>query len=308
LSKNSSIGCWRRRRLREDALPAWEKPNMLAKYLITTLAILLLGPVGCGVSEYQSRMDTQRERVKEFDDANRALDDPIEIPSLQLEKPKDLPKDAVKEPAKDSVKDANPAWLFDFYLRLPKGFGSLPKDKVPYFSPFPCFRYAGSESGYDIFVAAALMVDPKAKEKEEFDKYYPDNFRYFVRMAIKDFYFKTNNKLELKMPDKEKYQVMDVKMLSPFSDVTTRIPYKYYEYTDKPSVFRVYIHEEPANLKDGSKEPGKQIAIIVHRPRPPRSDDVRDAFDKAIDACLGTLDATSESMSKRSQYKKLMKR
>jgi hypothetical protein len=282
--------------------------TFLAK--LPPLAILLIGATGCGLADYQSRMDAQRERVKEFDDANRSLDDPIEIPMLPIDKPKTPPKDGAKE----EPKEANPAWLFDFYLRLPKGFGKTPKDKTPYFSPFPCFCYTGNEPGHDILIAAAQVADPKAKEPEKFGKYTPENFRYFVRMAIKDFYAKTNNKLDLKLPDpaKERYQVIDVKMLSPFSDVTTRIAYQLIVYSDAgnpkvkdPQQFRVYIHEESAIAKDGNKEPGKQIAIIVHRPN--SSGDAKDAFDKAIDACLATLD-TSDPATKRQQYKKVMKR
>ena len=283
--------------------------NLFAKSvrLPHLLAILLIGAAGCGLSDYHSRMDAQRERVKEFDDANRALDDPIEIPTLQREKPKNPPKDAAKDP-KDDAKDPN-AWLFDFYLRLPKGFGSMPKDKAPIYSTFPCFRYAGNEAGYDIFVAAAFVVDPK-KEKDEFGKYSPESFRFWLRTAIKDYYMKTNYKLDMKLLSKE--MSTGVKVLSPFSDVTAKIHYTYFEYPDpdnpkvkekkEPSVFRVYFHEEPATVKDGNKEPGNQIAIIVHRPARPS-----DAFDKAMDACLGTLD-TKESLSKRGQFKKLMKR
>jgi hypothetical protein len=274
--------------------------------LLHLIAMLLIGVAGCGLADYQSRMDAQRERVKEFDDANRSLDEPIEIPLLPSEKLKE-PKDDVKE---QRTEEANPAWLFDFYLRLPKGFGKTPKDKVPYFSPFPCFRYSGIEPGYDILIAAALVADPKTKEPEMFGKYTPDNFRSFLRVAIKDFYAKTNNKLDLKLPDKEIYQVIDVKMLSPFSDVTSRIAYQYIVYSDsgnpkikEPSQFRVYLHEEPPNVKGGIREPGKQIAIVVHRPM--RTSD--DPFDKAIAACLGTLDA-NEATSKRQQYKKAMKR
>jgi hypothetical protein len=270
------------------------------------LAILLIGVTGCGLADYQSRMDAQRERVKEFDDANRALDDPIEIPMLPVEKPKEPLKDGINDPGKD---EANPAWLFDFYLRLPKGFGKTPKDKIPYFSPFPCFRYSGNEPGYDILIVANLVAE-NAKE-QKFGMSTRENFRLWVRMAVKDFYAKTNvAKLELKLPDKERHQAIDVKTLSPNSDVTTRILYQVSVYSDpgnpkvkEPTQFRVYIHDEPANAKDGT--PGKQIAIVVHRPR--HSGDGKDAFDTAIDACLGTLDA-NEALSKRQQYKKVMKR
>jgi hypothetical protein len=283
--------------------------NLFAKSLRLPhlLALLLLGAAGCGLSDYQSRMDKNREWVREFDEANRGLDDPIETPSVPLPKPKDPPKDA-KEPAKEEPKEAKPAWLFDVFLRLPKGFGTTPKDKIPYLSPFPCYRYAGAEPGHDILIAANVVADRKAKEDPAIGKYYPEDFRHFVRRAIEQFYAKTNNKLDLKLPDKEKFEVKDFKVLSPLSDSTARVAYQHVVYADsgkakEPSVFRVYIHEEPATVIDEKKVPGKQIAIIVHRPVRTSND----TFDKAVEACLGTLD-TSDVVGKRLQYKKLMKR
>jgi hypothetical protein len=279
---------------------------MTSLRFLVLLAFLLLAGVGCGLSDYQSRMDVQRERVKEFDDANRSLDEPIVIPSIQLstgpKKDKDGPKDD---------KEGINAWPFDFYLRLPKGYGATPKDKTPYFSPFPCFRYAANEADYDIFVAAAMAVDPKSKDKEEFGKYYPDNFRQFVRLAIKEFYFKTY-KTELRLPAQDGYQMIEVKTLSPYSNVTTKIPYKYLAYADdyqkgkEPTMFRVYWYEESGAPREGGKDrdPGKQVAIIVHRPMRAQNE----PFDKAIEACLGTLDVSSDAGNKRTQFRKTMKR
>ncbi|HZZ82728.1 MAG TPA: hypothetical protein VFE62_29790 [Gemmataceae bacterium] len=274
-------------------------------------AMSLLAVAGCGLSEYQSRMDAQRRRVTEFDIANRSLDEPIIIPYIQLQ-------GAKKEPAKDAkdVKDENKegiaAWPFDFYLRLPKGYGPTPKDKTPYYSPFPCFRYNASEPETDIFVAAAHIADAKAKDKEEFGKYFPDNFRIFVRLAIKDFY-RQHTKGELKLPDKDQYEVIEVKALSPYSDVNTKIPYKYLSYSDAnnanvkdPTSFRVYLFEDYGSPKEEGKErtQGKQVAVVARRPLRAQND----SFDKAIEASLGTLDVTLDSGNKRTNYRKAMKR
>jgi hypothetical protein len=65
-------------------------------------------------------------------------------------------------------------------------------------------------------------------------------------------------------------------------------------------VFQVFIHETSAR----DKEPGRQVAIIVHRPLGPPND----AFDKAVEACMGTLDVSSDAGSKRTQFRKMMKR
>jgi hypothetical protein len=273
------------------------------------LALSLLGVAGCGLADYQARMDTQRRRITDFDTANRSLDDPIVIPFIQLGGA------AKKDPAKDGKDDGKEgvaAWPFDFYLRLPKGFGATPKDKTPYYSPFPCFRYNGGDPDYDILVAAAFIADAKAKEKEEFGKYYPDSFRVFVRLAISDFY-KQQTKSDLVLPKQDKYEVIEVKELSPYSDVNTKIPYKYLSYTDAnqpnvkdPTSFRVYLFEDYGTPKDDGTErtPGKQVAIVVRRPLSTQPE----PFDKKMDASLGTLDVSAGAGGKRATFRKIMKR
>ena len=67
--------------------------------------LFILSVSGCGLSDYESRMDAQRARVQKFDDANNRLGDPIAMPMIQ-----------VKGGA------AQPAWPFDIFLRLPKGY------------------------------------------------------------------------------------------------------------------------------------------------------------------------------------------
>src|SRR5439155_9457336 len=116
--------------------PLWTS-GMNSLFRMCGLAVIALtGASGCGLSEYQSRMDEQRTRLQNFDDNNRLLDDPIDMPRLKL---------------KD--KDGNPgeklAWP-DVFLRLPKGYATTPKDKDPYGyvflekqNLFPCYRYAG---------------------------------------------------------------------------------------------------------------------------------------------------------------------
>src|SRR3954470_24265081 len=73
--------------------------------------ILLCVAAGCGLSDYEKRMDEQRQRIKEFEDVNLLLDEPLEIPSTK------------KPGGRDEMVPARP----EIYLRLPKGFGSVVK-------------------------------------------------------------------------------------------------------------------------------------------------------------------------------------
>ena len=241
-------------------------------------AFLLIGLAGCGLSDYQRQMDAQRARIKEFDDTNNLLDDPIEMPTIE-----------------SADKQETPAWLLDFYLRLPRGCGAMPKDRTPYFAPLPFFRYAGPGPGYNYFVCAAVLLEPKAQA--EYDKYPMKDFRSYVVQAINDFYFKTyKSRIELKPPD----QTPPLrKFVKPFWALTggagadEQIGYDEfaYETTGKDaSHFRVYFHEQR----------GKQIGIVAQRPRQLPADST---FEKGLEACLATLDMSAEAPSRRQQFK-----
>ena len=251
------------------------------------IAILLIGASGCGLSDYQSRMDAQRARVQEFDEINRILDDPVEMAMI---------------PNKGGATDQQAAWPFDFYLRLPRGYTFV---RTPYFTNFSCYRYQGSEPGYNIFLAAAFVAAPKGPEK--FGVYQTENFRRYVWLAIDDYYLKTNkadpyfmaNKAKVFLPpDKVIYEQRGLRMFTPHSDATGTIPYESVAFSDRNnklvknhSEFRCYFHNEA----------GKQVAVVFQYPLGFQNE----LYEKSIKACLGTLDVGSEVASKREQFKKL---
>ncbi len=242
------------------------------------VALLLIGAGGCGLSDYQNRMDAQRTRVQKFDEINNLLDDPIQMPMVQI----------------GVAKEDKPAWPFDIYLRLPSGFSTTPKEKTPYYINFAFFRYGGGDPAYNVFIVAAYVADPK--KDQEIGKYHAKSFREYARAAIVDYYVKTQ-KFNLVLPDKVKPGIETAERVSMYPDDLKPILYETYEYRDtsntkltEHSVFRACFHESE----------GKQICIVVQRPlRAPNEN-----FDKAIKACLGTLDMSSDAASKRAQFKK----
>jgi hypothetical protein len=238
----------------------------------TLLAIFVLTLCGCGVNEYQQRMDAQRARIQELDDTNALLDDPIEMPTVQAGVGKEL----------------GPAWPFPVFLRLPQGFGTTPKDNTPYYLHF--FRYAGADPSYSLFISAAWVADTEAKQ-EELKKFTSRNFRLYVRRAIEDYYFKTN-KFKLTLSDKVEERNEIVKPFVNYPDDAKPMRYGYREYNDLAnkaladhSLFRAYFMEDS----------GKQICIVEQRPlRVPN-----ETFDKAMKASLRTLDVGPDAASKR---------
>src|SRR5205823_6583353 len=97
------------------------------------------------------------------------------------------------------------------------------KDKTPYYfvnttfnynSPVPLFRYAGPDPAYPYFVAAATVAEKKKdKDRDTYlenyreYKYAPGSFRFFVRLALQDYFLRGYvNKFNIQfvMPDHEK--------------------------------------------------------------------------------------------------------
>jgi hypothetical protein len=235
---------------------------------------------GCGMSDYEKRLDEQRVRIANFDEVNRLLGEPIDMFGTKSPEGKD-----------------EPAWRVDFYLRLPKGYGKLPKDKSPYYPPFPCYRYVAEDNKYSIFVAANLLPDPKGKRKPQIGEYSKTLFRTFLRLAIADYYEKTT-KLKLNLPEKVKAQERLVTAATPYPDATPKIKYDVITFTDQnnkqaanPTQFDVYVH-------DGAG--GKQVAIIAQHPVKMTP---ADTFDKHLEACLGSLDVGPEAAIKRAEFK-----
>ena len=247
------------------------------------LGLLVLGAGGCGLSEYEARMDKQRERVAKFDELNRLLDAPIEMPVVQT---------AV---AKDKV-EARPAWPFDLFLRLPRGYGTSMKDKNPHNKLFPMVRYAGGDVGMNVLVVAALVQEPKTPDNPAKHLYEPRSFRAQLRLALAEFCSRTS-KIELSFSEKSRYQTHDVAVLTPYPETAPTIRYEFGQHAvpriTVPCTFEVYLREEA----------GKQVAIIFQRATQLPAVNA-DAFNKSVAACLGTLDISAEAAGRRGAFKK----
>lgn len=247
---------------------------MLPGYLIAAICMTLAS--GCGVSDYQNRLDEQRKRVQEIDEFNSLLDDPIEIPTMQI----------------GASKEDQPAWPFEVFLRLPKGYTSVPKEKAPY--NIALFRYSGDDPNMNIFIIAAHIAEPD--EKQVFKKYHPKTFKLYVKTALEEHLLKTTkSKVALVEPKEETSDV--VKSFAIYPEDAKRILFRQFEYrepggkrTKDVSVFRVNLHEDA----------GKQICIIEHR----LTNADNKAHDNAFKASLSTLDISADAVGKRSQLKK----
>jgi len=258
-------------------------PRVLTVVALASIALACI--VGCGVSDYERQMDKQRQRIQEFDDTNRLLDDPIENPLM--------PAAGVKAEA--------PAWPFEFFLRLPKGYALVPRekdDKALVVTPFPLLRYSSSEAGSSLFVAAAIV--PKTKDDKANEA--TERFRTLVRLALEAYYAKAIG-VKLAFPDKLPIQSIEVtRFVTNSAAPEGRVAYDVITYTDKHNIlakqhvaFQAYFH------KDGDRH----VCIVAHRPLATIADP---AFRKGLEACLGTLDLSNEASGRRSQFLRAKRR
>lgn len=151
---------------------------------IVTLFLAVLS--GCGLADYEKRMDEQRERLQAMDKENEVLGDVIQMPSG-----KDPYGEAIKVP-------------FDIFLRPPQGIAvKIQGPKAIYYGgKLPLYRYTNaSKTDVNMFVAAAKIVDATSKEKPKEDELTPDDFRAKVREALLDYFRREHGGWNASLPD-----------------------------------------------------------------------------------------------------------
>ena len=132
-------------------------------------AIALVLLCGCGLADYEKRMDEQRERLRLLDEEATLLGDMIELPSG-----KDTYGKEVQVP-------------FEIFLRFPKGINGayVPGPKaIYYFAKQPLYRYSG-KGDFNVFVAWAKLAEKGAKAEE--DEVFAEDFRTRLRGGLHDF-------------------------------------------------------------------------------------------------------------------------
>ena len=147
-------------------------------------AAVVLGMVtGCGLSDYEKRMDEQRERLARLDEEATLLGDLIDLP-----RGKDAYGNEIQFP-------------FEIFLRLPKGVsGSFKgKEAIYYGDKQPLYRFAGKQD-VNVLVAWTKIADKNATTKPKDDELSPEQFRARVRTALQDFLTRTYS-VNANLPD-----------------------------------------------------------------------------------------------------------
>lgn len=244
--------------------------SIIQRFLIPAIALLTIS--GCGLSDYTTRMDAQRQRVKAFDTINDALGDPITNPRMSLK-------------TTDGNREVT-AWPFGFFLRLPKGISTTPMKNSPFNYTFPCYGYVGADANFVVLVAAAEVLDDKGEEG--IGKYTPAKFRSYLRGAFDDFYFKTYHaKAALRV--KSKGARVTKKAVSVYPD-NTQTAFDRDVYLDgQGREFDIYIYSSYT----------KQLCVAFHYPATWSGNE---QLNTKIDLCLGSLDTSSHAAGRRERF------
>lgn len=259
------------------------------------LILLVFLVAGCGLQDYQKRMDIERRRIQEFDNEDRTLDGMIEVPTR-----------------KNKDKQEERAWPFEVFLRVPKGFETRRlekeppkdvKDREPGKEPSKdiyvytggnllLYRYPGPP-GFNLFVAAG-KIGQKTKDDTFLEgEYSPEDFRRKMCLGINEFYRKEYKGYNLMLPPATKFD-KDIRKPEGVKVVLPELEYEAMTIPDRPEAkepthFLLFFHRNGSN----------QIGIGFQLPKK----DVTDASIRDnIDYCLRSLDITDKAAGKRQDF------
>jgi hypothetical protein len=231
---------------------------------------------GCGLADYEKRMDEQRERLQTMDKENEVLGELIQMPSG-----KDLYGNEIKAP-------------FDIFLRPPQGIWA--KFQGPKFvyhgGKLLLYRYShSSKPDVNMFVALARVGSKTSTEKKD-DEILPEDFRAKVRDALLEFFRREHGGWNANLPDfaelkKEMRQVTREGKLQSVEYETAIVDDGRLQ---NPSRLFVFIHIGRA----------RQAAVVYQAPVPQA-----EQFRPVVDVSLKTLEISALARDMRSAYSRL---
>ena len=236
------------------------------------LALLLL--CGCGLGDYEKRMDEQRERLARLDEEALLLGDLIDMPSG-----KDAYGNDIKVP-------------FAIFLRVPKGVSGAFKGReaVYYGDKQPLYRYYG-KSDLNVFIALALTPDMSAPGKAKEDEISPDIFAARVRSGLQDF-VRREYSLNANPPDSSQLKKEAREVLRNNTKITLNFLTLTFDNQGQqgPTRFSLFF----------SQKGNRQAAVIYQYPQTLVTDQ---QFQRMLDYSLKTLEISYVADSLRTSFK-----
>ncbi len=234
--------------------------------------------LGCGLKDYEQRMDFQAQRLAAFDNLEKLLDAPLAMPA--------------------PGEGQRPAWPSDVYLRPPRGVDRVCKSSLAVrigMNGLVLYRYAlqQDKSGGDpdrpekiekpdwnVFVAVSKV----APDRSTLDVLTTADFRRLVRKAIAEYFAgahgRTPEFTEIELP---RWTVND--------DDATKLQFDQLELAESTGVSFHLFFRTASDV---------QAAVVFSMPQSASADN---KFRQARDASLKTMDIDNAEQ-KRADYAK----
>jgi hypothetical protein len=256
-----------------------------------------LPALGCGLSDYEKRVDVQIKSLKQFDEESKALGEPLEMP-LEI------------DPKSSAAKSVLPV---EFYVRPPKGTANKASNpEIPGPGKVPLVRYAGP-AGFNVLVSTSGLARDAKDKKPKNGELLPKDFQQKVRVALSDFYAKENNGKHINWSgvsktDQRTFSVQSAK------GPTHNLNFEFQTLTDDPEAGKKPDPEKkspPVTPGDAAKyldfrvffyqTGNEQAAFIYQIPSNKRADT---EVNNRVDYSIRTLALGQESFNKRMEYRK----
>jgi len=262
-------------------------------------AATLLAVSGCGLDDYEKRMDVERRRVDIFDKEEAHLGGFVEAPPSRKIKNKDKEEDV-------------PAWPFEVYLRVPIGFDRTSTPEQYEMGDLFLYRFLCNlekpaqdkpdvkiKEGWNMFVACSKVgeMDKKSgtfKAGELSQGEFQQRILKVLRKYYRAEYKKSGRDYEFpySLPKSEKFQPEFVKERLKDNKDPPAVEVETLEFLPKDkdsTAFQLYFHRNGAN----------QIAVIFQLPEAATKDP---KFVPGRNYCLKSLDISENAILKKNEY------
>lgn len=248
------------------------------------LALLGLAVFGCGLSDYEARMDATHAYLARYDEENKILGEVI-----------DQPTEIVR---KTETRDV---WPFMVLLRLPRGVSGTLDEKARLSRAFPLYVFAGSDSY--VYVAAGVAVD---KTDPKTGALSPEDFRKASLVAISNGYsfygLNAHNGSLYTQPQVGAPQKV-TKQPQPLRETTTPplpLTFEALTFQGEMKANSVKYQFQLYQLRQGDR----QAVVIYQIPLDRAGGDTQ----KAIDMSLKSLDISDRAVVRRAEMLQMIQR
>ncbi|MBM4072273.1 MAG: hypothetical protein FJ271_25600 [Planctomycetes bacterium] len=256
-----------------------------SSHLFAVAALVFTG--GCGLEDYEKRMDEQKAYLQLFDEENELLGPPLDMPVRTI-------KDA------KGIRAESPLAV-EFYLRPPKGIASKFKTDDPPFmyEGVPVFRYQDPK-GYNVLATTGFVAPEKKDGKPTVkDALKVKEFQQRVRGALADYYQKQTGRVVSWLSPEHETTKPEIRTVPNPRGKPTQLVFQTQELAEQPgkkvgSVFFLYFNSNA--LQQGAFAYQVPAELADHA-----------VVKRAIQLSVNSYGLGMEAAKKRADYRRMRK-